>query len=125
MRYLVGPDKPGDRSDDFTWTEPGEPLLANEGGCGSPGCGCERSFIGVNSRRGTTTALVAEIGQTPEELLALVADSTSSAFYGGPGVLTGEEVAPLVAPLLGMAFSRAVGSIVRPGDPVIPPERMQ
>ncbi len=57
----------GQHPDDFAWCVPGELVtptgsflaeFAPEGGCG---CGCRRSFTGLNSHKATTTAIVTEL----------------------------------------------------------------
>jgi hypothetical protein len=47
---------------DFNWCDPDE--VVNVDGfvcCSASSCGCDRSFVGVLTRKGTTLAVVAEI----------------------------------------------------------------
>lgn len=67
----------GTRDNDFFWCNEGE-LVRLGGECdsdrGNPdgGCGCVRSFGGVDSNKGTTTALVEERDLTMSEYSRLV-----------------------------------------------------
>lgn len=70
----------GQRDSDFSWCVPGELVTMvnvfcdrdkQEGPDG--GCGCGRSFVGLDSHKATTTAIVADIdGYTFEDLLEAV-----------------------------------------------------
>jgi hypothetical protein len=67
----------GQRPDDFAWCIPGEIVTPFVTVCDRQdpdnGCGCGRSFAGLNSARGTTTAIVADIdGYTLEDLTEAV-----------------------------------------------------
>ncbi len=53
-------DGQGRRHDDYAWAVDGELVYVPLGGCGCPGCGCSRGFVGLASGRATTTALVVE-----------------------------------------------------------------
>lgn len=68
MRYLIA--SAGDRPDDFDHAQRGEPVVFGTLCCNNPECGCDRAFIGVNSRKGTTVAEVAEVDDTVESLAA-------------------------------------------------------
>jgi hypothetical protein len=67
----------GQRASDFAWCVPGEVVTPvrlicdrdrNEGPDG--GCGCGRSFTGLSSSKGTTTAIVTDIdGYTIDDLV--------------------------------------------------------
>ncbi|MBB5857250.1 hypothetical protein ACFQ05_30580 [Amycolatopsis umgeniensis] len=61
MKLLVATSKTqGARENDFTHCVEGE-LLWIAPCCDDDECGCSRSFAGLNSHRGTTTALVADL----------------------------------------------------------------
>lgn len=68
MRLLVAPNQPGTRPGDFTWTVPGELVIPALTVCerdrldpDDGACGCGRSFVGLSSEKGTSTALVADV----------------------------------------------------------------
>jgi hypothetical protein len=77
----------GQRASDFAWCVPGEVVTPGvficdrdrlEGPDG--GCGCGRSFAGLNSRAATTTAVVADLdGYTLDDLTVAVAASRQAA----------------------------------------------
>jgi len=78
----------GQRVNDYSFTKDGEPVYVAQP-CGSDqedpdgGCGCGRAFIGMHTRKGTTTAVVREVpvtsgrliqaGWEPDEVSALAA----------------------------------------------------
>ncbi len=68
----------GELPGDFCFTVEGELVLANDFVCARDrddpdgGCGCGRAFVGLGSRRATTTALVRDLDITPAELRAAV-----------------------------------------------------
>lgn len=61
-------DTQGQREDDFCFTVEGE-LVRFPFDCARCGCGCKRSMVGIESRKGTTTMKV-ELVPTSEEGLA-------------------------------------------------------
>lgn len=72
MRYLVAPKEKDTSEGGFTFTNPGEPLVLPTFVCSSScDCGCNRSFVGINSRKGTTIGEVQEVNETIEELARL------------------------------------------------------
>ena len=74
MHLLISPVAPlADQPDDFRWTNDGEVVMIGLMTCDS-GCGCERSFTGLDSHKGTTVAVVADRDVTEEELLQMAAD---------------------------------------------------
>jgi hypothetical protein len=50
----------GIEPDDFSFTLPGELVRLPYGHCGDEACGCRRAFVGLGSRRATTSALVVD-----------------------------------------------------------------
>ena len=82
MKLLVATtETQGKRASDFSWCVPGEVVSPNGFICdrdrdsGDPdsGCGCGRSFTGLNSHKATTTALVKDIdGYTLGDLVTAV-----------------------------------------------------
>lgn len=83
MKALVSTDFPNrgaPKKDDFRWTRPGELVGMGLGCCANPSCGCQRSFTGMETRKGTTTAIVVE--RDPSYVRGTVAQSTRSAFPG-------------------------------------------
>lgn len=69
---------------DFTWTEPGE--LVFDVGCPCPSPDCERAFIGVRSRKGTTRAVVAELDLGEDDVVAASEQSMARAWGDRPPV---------------------------------------
>lgn len=81
MQVLVATESTqGDRSDDYTWTTPGELVMfgvvcASDLRGSGRGCGCGRAFAGLHSLRATTTAAVAAWEGSLDELLLAFEDS--------------------------------------------------
>lgn len=70
--FVATKEKQGERASDFFWTKEGElvtfGLVCGSGRCGiDDGCGCQRSMIGVASRKGTTTVKVVSKRTLTEE----------------------------------------------------------
>lgn len=77
MKVLVAPDSPQGNfgRKGFTWTTPGELVtLASSGDC----------FAGLDSRRCTSKAVVAEVEMTEAELVERLTASVRRMFGGGP-----------------------------------------
>jgi hypothetical protein len=78
----------GQRRSDFSFTNDEElvrfPAIVCAADRGDPDgrCGCGRSFIGLDTRKGTTTAKVAEMRLTRGRLAELLAESTEAAGFG-------------------------------------------
>lgn len=79
IRVLVSPAEQGYSGDWFTWTEPGE-LVTPESFCPCADPDCHRALIGVDTRRGTTVAVVADVPQTAEQITAAVVSSITRAW---------------------------------------------
>ena len=111
----------GDSPGDFCFTVEGELVLANDLICatdrGDPGggCGCGRAFVGLASRRATTTALVRDLDISPSDLRAAV-EGFEVARGLAPDVLGDESFAELIddrlAELERIARSVQVGAVV-------------
>lgn len=100
----------GERGGDFCFAVEGELVMlglvcrADEQNPGSGGCGCGRAFVGLASRRATTTALVRDLELTPDDLYAAVEDHFTATGLGR-GVLGVEDLADLVDETVGdMAY---------------------
>jgi hypothetical protein len=89
MRILVAAD--GGREGDFAWTHPGEPVSLP---WSWPGCTAFGAFVGIDSRRATTTAVVADDVRLTVEILAsrLLCSFRASGGWPGPA-----ELRPLTA----------------------------
>jgi len=81
MRLLTATrEAQGELPGDFCFTVEGELVLPNDFICardrGRPdgGCGCGRAFVGLGSRKATTTALVRDLDISPGELRTAVED---------------------------------------------------
>lgn len=80
MKVLVATtDGQGEVDGDFCFTVEGELVMLGMAECSEPDvCGCGRSFSGVASDRGTTTARVADLaGLTRDDVASAFADSLS------------------------------------------------
>lgn len=77
MLVLAAPNTDDPRDDGFVRTIPGElvtrPGIVCDAGRDHTGCGCERSWSGITSRKGTTLAVVADrTDLTHDEYTAIV-----------------------------------------------------
>ena len=113
MKLLVATrDLQGIRPNDFCWTEEGEIVhlgfqCSREEVDG--GCGCRRSFTGLKTQKGTTTAKVAEVDVTVEELRRQFRASYDGAGWTG---VTDEEIANEVEWLIRLAENWGVPWVV-------------
>lgn len=106
---------------DFCFAVEGELVLANDFVCAGDrddpdgGCGCGRAFVGLGSRKATTTALVRDLPVSRAELRVAVADFETARGLG-PAVIGTEDFADLVeaklAVLDDIARSVQVGAVV-------------
>ncbi|MGN6609229.1 MAG: DUF7715 family protein [Jatrophihabitans sp.] len=120
MRILTATSQgQGGRSNDFTWTYEGE-LVWPGVVCGRDradpdgGCGCGRSFSGLNSHRATTTALVRDLPLTAADVRAALAGYLESAGYPA---MTPRTLAETVETLLAAVAEWPVGAVIeRRGD---------
>jgi hypothetical protein len=91
----------GELPGDFSFTVEGELVLANDLVCARDrddpdgGCGCGRAFVGLASRRATTTALVRDLDISPTELRTAV-EEFEMARGLGPEVIGAEDFAELI-----------------------------
>jgi len=81
MKVLVSTSQTqGARDNDFHWTQDGELVYVGFVSCSAPVlCGCGRSFSGMDSMKGTTTAVVEERKLTLTEYANLVAAAMTRA----------------------------------------------
>jgi len=108
----------GQRASDYTWTTEGELVYFSLpcGGRHKPdaGCSCQRAMLGLDSKRSTTTAVVAEADITREEFIDAVCDHLRRAGFtvvdSDPGVR--EEVADNVDHLLAVVARLEVGAVI-------------
>jgi hypothetical protein len=64
----------GHDPDDFCFAVPGE-LVTVAARCGDAySCGCGRAWVGLTTRKGTTTAIVVDVDLTPGQYLELIGD---------------------------------------------------
>lgn len=81
----------GQRASDFAWCVPGEVVTPATFICDrdreegpDAGCGCGRSFGGLNSQRGTTTAVVTDVdGYSFEDLTEAVRSHRQQSGWAG------------------------------------------
>lgn len=84
MKIIVATNKGQNKDNDFSFTNEGEfvtfgMICRKDEQNPDGGCGCGRSFVGVDTRLATTTAAVAETDLTKEELLKLYLESEKKA----------------------------------------------
>ncbi len=104
----------GQRESDFAWCTEGEivnlPQPCDRDRIGDPdgGCGCGRAFIGLHSRKGTTTAMVRDLdGFTLEDLAEALRSSRDYAGFGDGE--TGDDQASLAAEQAALLAEIAAG----------------
>lgn len=120
MKVLVATKaSQGKRRNDFCWADEGE-LVGFASECDGEsidgGCGCRRSFTGMYSRKGTTTAKVIEFEGTREDYVEVLA-LTNAAAWGG--LILREESEREAEELLRIADTFDVGYIVeKRGDEI-------
>ena len=77
----------GDRDDDFCFVPEGEwlDLPSIRTVCDHPdgSCGCGRALVGIDSRRGTTTALIADVCVSEDALVEAIGLSMLRAGFSG------------------------------------------
>jgi hypothetical protein len=97
----------GELPGDFFFTVEGELVLINDLVCARDrddpdgGCGCGRAFVGLGSRKATTTALVRDLDISPAELRAAVEDFQVARGLG-PDVIGAAEFDDAVEAELGL-----------------------
>ena len=111
-------DYPGD----FCWTEDGEVVVSGVLGmceshrhAGSDGisrCGCDRAWSGVSSGRHTTTAAVADVPETRDQLIQRYADRIQTS-YALSEAEAMEAATDVMGETLDFAAELPVGRIVR------------
>lgn len=122
MRLLTATSQAqGELPGDFCFTVEGELVLANDLVCARDredpdgGCGCGRAFVGLGSRKATTTALVREVDISPVELRTAVEEFQRTRGLG-PEVIGAEDFAELIDAKLeeldDIARSVRVGAVV-------------
>lgn len=83
----------GQRETDYHWAEDGELVYLPALDCGCPDCGCTRGFVGLASRRPTTTAKVVDRpGLTKHDLCVELAQ----ALHAGDWIATPDPADELV-----------------------------
>lgn len=103
----------GQRPDDFCFCHEGELVITPPGPCchHAGECGCDRAWAGLNTHRGTTTAMVREVGIGIEDYIEAVSSS-----LGHQGWAVSPGAARRYAELLaGLASDHPVGSVLTLG----------
>lgn len=109
----------GDRGNDFTFCVEGELVMVTPFVCETDrrdpdgGCGCGRSFVGLNSGKATTTALVSDLDFTPED----AAEAIRSALQRSK-LVSDDEIPGIIEDVLELAAEFPVGTVLeqRLGD---------
>ena len=73
--------KEGQGPADFYWCAEGEVVVFPAHKCDSPTCGCGLGFIGLDTRKGTTTAMVVEFPGPFEDISGSVGRSLQAAGF--------------------------------------------
>lgn len=110
MKLLAIHHLPTPRADDWCWGVEGEPAIPGMV-CDGPGCGCDRSHIGLSTAKGSTTLRVVDSDLTRDDLEAAIAGHRESA--GWPA-LRRRRLRALVYYVLDAAAQFPVGTVVRP-----------
>lgn len=81
MKVLLGPHQQGydPATGEFTWTAPDEIVLPDSG-CPCNNRDCLTAFVGVNTRKMTTTAVVGDVDLTVDQVVASARDSMRRAW---------------------------------------------
>lgn len=114
MKVLAATITGQTRSNDFSWTVPGELAIPGyvcdtDRRFPNRGCGCGRAFTGLDSRKSTTTAEVVDVDMTREQYAEVIQTSdTYAGFDPDP-----EESRQVAEQLADFADGLAVGTIVR------------
>ncbi len=75
------------RETDFCFAEDGEIVVLNASlVCDNPACGCDRTAMGVKSRKGTTTLRVSDLEVTDDDITALLQDYNDKTWAGRLGM---------------------------------------
>lgn len=115
MKILVATDAGQDRPGDFCWTTPGEMVtlgLVCDSDLDAPdaGCGCGRAFVGTDTRKGTTTAIVSEV----DMILADYARTLrNTAVRAGFTISAGFEAVRMAQHITAAVKDLPVGTVVR------------
>ncbi|WP_151478877.1 DUF7715 family protein [Streptomyces albicerus] len=112
----------GQRDNDFTFCIEGElvivaPLVCEEDEENPDGgCGCGRSFGGLNSGKATTTAVVSDLDFTRDDAALAVRSALEQSNF--VSLMDPEEVEDLIVDTLELAADLGVGTVVeqRLGD---------
>jgi len=117
MKILISTkETQGQRTNDFNYTDPEEPLrfgtdCSHESIDG--GCGCRRSMVGAKTHTATTTMKVIESPYTTEEYVRLIKRSITESW----GTISDDTIKDTIQELIRIAHSFEIGSIIeRRGD---------
>lgn len=103
----------GQRDNDFTFCVEGELVTVTPFVCETDrrdpdgGCGCGRSFAGLNSSKATTTALVSDLDFTRDDAVEAIRSALERSKLVSP-----EEIADIVEDVLELADGFPVGTVV-------------
>ncbi|MFD3521640.1 hypothetical protein [Streptomyces sp. NPDC058653] len=109
-------DTQGQRDNDFGFCINGELVIVGIIVCikdeedPDGGCGCGRSFLGLNSGKATTTAVVKDIDLTPEDAAEAVRSSLENANF--MQFVSNEDLDDIVQDALRIAEAFPVGAVI-------------
>lgn len=96
--------------DDFSRATPGEICVMPAIVCDNPSCGCGNAVIGLFSHAPTTTATVAEIDLSAEDIDAMMTAYTHKAWGG---LMDAEDTAALWQEMTSIAAAYPLGAVLR------------
>lgn len=106
----------GQRESDFNWCVDGELVIVNPIVCVKDledpdgGCGCGRAFVGLNSGKATTTAVVADRDFTYEDAAEAIRSSLEQSHWLEAD--DESDLSDMVQDVLALADNYAVGTVV-------------
>lgn len=121
----------GQRDSDFFWCTEGEMLRLgfvcdHKQRNPDRGCGCQRDLSGMDSSRGTTTAVVAEADMTREQYIDAILATMDREGWTKHGFIGRDDAATEADQILNAVADLPVGTIVerrgnrlQPRDPVL------
>lgn len=110
MKIFVSTKDGRKKQNDFHWTNDNEIVLLPSRCCDSPTCGCDRAFIGLETRRSTTKAKIIESQMTKKKFYDAVRESTEKA--GWAQYMTDKDIKEEADCTIDMAKEFPLGAVV-------------
>ncbi len=113
MKMLTIHDYNHPTSYDFCWGIEGELAIASPVACDDTTCGCDRSHVGMNSRKASTTVMVRDVQLGLDDLTAAcLASLTESGFYDD-NEAAAQDAADIITAAVEVAARFPVGTVLR------------